>query len=296
VSFESYATTLFLVAVCATGAYLLFKSRIRAQTEVVGELFAESAEEEQALSVRIDGRQLDLSPEALAVGTLDREERRVFERRLRLYPLIGAIVGSGVKFMLFPSSAPASMAIALAILGFAVGYLVAQAARRAKVFAWERRCQFSLPITMERLVMGVQAGLDLLAALAVILKDEKENPTNDSVLELLEVVMKLTEAGLPFERALKEVAGKVQFTAIRHAFTHLAVAHREGGELVMPLKELSDATQSFYQETIEEEIARLPVKATLPLLCTFAGLIIFFITSPLIQVITMTAGVSAGLK
>jgi hypothetical protein len=64
----------------------------------------------------------------------------------------------------------------------------------------------------------------------------------------------------------------------------------------MPLKELSDATQSFYQETIEEEIARLPVKATLPLLCTFAGLIIFFITSPLIQVITMTAGVSAGLK
>jgi hypothetical protein len=54
--------------------------------------------------------------------------------------------------------------------------------------------------------------------------------------------------------------------------------------LVRPLKELSDATQTAYQEVVEEEIAKLPVKAVLPLILTFAGLIVCFLTVPFIQV------------
>jgi hypothetical protein len=99
----------------------------------------------------------------------------------------------------------------------------------------------------------------------------------------------LTEAGLGFEQSLREVSGIVNCSALRHAFIHLAVAQKEGGELVMPLKELSDATQLYYQESIEEDIAKLPVKATMPLVCTFAGLIICFITAPLLQVISLTS-------
>jgi hypothetical protein len=82
---------------------------------------------------------------------------------------------------------------------------------------------------------------------------------------------------------------QVECSALRHAFIHLAVAYSEGGELVMPLRELSDSTQLYYQESIEEEIAKMPVKVTLPLLCTFAGLIIFFLTTPLVQVLEMTS-------
>ena len=107
----------------------------------------------------------------------------------------------------------------------------------------------------------------------------------DPVSVLLGIVHRLAENGIGFEQSLGAVSGLIESSALRHAFIHLGVAHREGGELVMPLKELSDSTQLYFQETIESEIAKLPVKATMPLLCTFAGLIIIFVTTPLIQVI-----------
>jgi hypothetical protein len=55
----------------------------------------------------------------------------------------------------------------------------------------------------------------------------------------------------------------------------------------MPLRELSDATQLYYQETLEEEVAAMPVKATVPLVITFAGLIMIFVAMPLVQVMSM---------
>ena len=148
--------------------------------------------------------------------------------------------------------------------------------------------------------MAVQAGLDIMPAIkAIVDLEDRAVQTHeqtelvvsalDPVSRLLKMVYQLTEAGLGFEQSLREVAGLVDCSALRHAFVHLAVAQKEGGELVMPLKELSDATQLYYQESIEEDIAKLPVKATMPLVCTFAGLIICFITAPLLQVMSLTS-------
>ena len=43
---------------------------------------------------------------------------------------------------------------------------------------------------------------------------------------------------------------------------------------------------------IEEEIAKLPVKAVLPLILTFAGLIVCFLTVPFVQVGAIASKVS----
>jgi hypothetical protein len=75
---------------------------------------------------------------------------------------------------------------------------------------------------------------------------------------------------------------------VKHALIHVGLAHRQGGEIVRPLKELSDATQLAYQEVVEEQISRLPVKAVLPLVITFTGLIVCFLTVPLMQVSSLT--------
>jgi hypothetical protein len=141
--------------------------------------------------------------------------------------------------------------------------------------------------------MAVQSGLDILAALGAIIELESaamggDEKKFDPVTRLFMVVHRLAERGLTFGQALEEVAAGVECGALRHCFIHLAVAHEEGGELVMPLKELSDSTQLYYQETVDEQIAKLPVKATLPLLCTFGGLIISFITSPIMQLLKLT--------
>ncbi len=88
--------------------------------------------------------------------------------------------------------------------------------------------------------------------------------------------------------ALRLIASKTPCAALRHAFIHLALARAEGGELILPLRELSDSTQLHFQDAVEEEIAKMPVRATAPLVCVFAGLMVCFMTIPVLQVISVT--------
>ncbi|MCB0337330.1 MAG: type II secretion system F family protein, partial [Bdellovibrionales bacterium] len=153
-----------------------------------------------------------------------------------------------------------------------------------------------LPMVMERIVMAIQTGLDIIAGITTLVELQAKLPDTpmDPVTRLLELAMSLSKAGMRFDEALREVAQAVDSSALRHAFVHLAMAQQDGGELVMPLRELSDATQLYYQETVDEEVARMPIKATLPLVLTFAGLIICFITSPLMQIINLTKEMTPG--
>jgi pilus assembly protein TadC len=134
-------------------------------------------------------------------------------------------------------------------------------------------------MAMERIVMAVGAGLDILPALA-----EAGRDGTDPVSQGLGRIVALAEGGLPVEDAMRVVSEASPSPAVKHALIHLHLAHRQGGEVIRPLKELSDATQISYQELVDEEIAKLPVKAVLPLILTFAGLIICFLTIPLVQI------------
>ena len=157
---------------------------------------------------------------------------------------------------------------------------------------------FSLPLIMEKLVMGAESGLDIVSAVTRVVELEKETlqvtkkrvPRSDiePVTKLLDMVIRLSNSGMQFSQSLLNVANIIDNAALKHAFIHLALAQKEGGEIIMPLRELSDATQLQFQENVEEEIAKLPVKATLPLVLTFTGLIIFSITGPIIQILKVT--------
>ena len=173
-------------------------------------------------------------------------------------------------------------------------YVFCRFRARAREVRVTRQLEFHLPLLMERIVMAVESGLDIIPAVGVILELEQQertlrsSPSLNPVTVLLEKVYDLSQAGVPFEKALSETALRSNCGAVRHAFVHLGLAHREGGEVMGPLRELSDATQLYYQETIELEIAALPAKATLPLVLTFAGLIILFISTPLVQISSIT--------
>jgi len=173
---------------------------------------------------------------------------------------------------------PVAVVVA-ALLGALAGRLYKTRSRELAVKREIRKMEFYLPAVMERIVMAVSSGLDIVPALR-----EASRGGIDPVSGLLERIVKLSEAGTPVDAAFESVAMSASSVPVRHALTHLALAHRQGGEIVRPLKELSDATQTAYQESVEEMIAKLPVKAVLPLVLTFTGLIICFLTVPLMQV------------
>lgn len=170
-----------------------------------------------------------------------------------------------------------------AVIAFLVGALAGElfvrrvADRRNKRLL--RQMEFYLPSVMERVVMAVGSGMDIIPAL-----QEASRNGRDPVSGLLAQVVRLSECGAPVDSAFEQVSRTVPSVSVKHAFVHLGLAYRQGGEIIRPLKELSDATQLAYQESVEEVIAKLPVQAVLPLVLTFAGLIICFLTVPLMQV------------
>ena len=230
------------------------------------------------------------SDELASIGLYGRGERKRYSLWRRIIPPGAAAVAFGIALLVERNAA--GSAVPAALIALACGYLFERAHFRSRQSEYVRNLEFFLPVVMERLVMAVKSGLDVISGLKAIVElekpaDNRRDSEVDPVTRLLDLVCQLTEAGLGFEEALCCVAELVKCTALRHAFLHLAMAWREGGELVMPLSELSDSTQLYFQESVEEEIARLPVKATMPLLLTFTGLLICFITSPLIQVMSV---------
>jgi Flp pilus assembly protein TadB len=207
-----------------------------------------------------------------------------------LSALVAAFLGGIIAFT--AGTRRPDLLIVAALTGTCVAYLIRSRRAEHRRRRSDDQYDFYLPLVMERVVMAVQAGLDIIPALERIyrieLDEKRDHDRIDPVSRLLYDAVELTERGMTLEEALKEVSHSHPSVSLRHAFMHLALAHRDGGELLVPLRELSDATQNYYQEMIEERIAKLPVKATLPLLCAFAGLIICFLTSPLVQVLMMT--------
>ena len=216
-------------------------------------------------------------------------------------PLVSLLAGAlflAVELLVVRAPLPAP--ILFFVLGAALSYLFQRWRLSKRGGVDVREIEYFLPIVMERIVMAVEAGLDIGPALNAVVDLEvgseadageraKQLRLTDPVTRLLARVVELCNAGVPFEKALREVSTPFDCAALRHAFIHLGVAQREGGEVVLPLRELSDSTQLYFQETVEEEIAKMPVKATAPLVLTFAGLILCFMTTPLIQITSITA-------
>jgi len=222
-----------------------------------------------------------------SISPADRRDQKMFSWMQMAWSFGGAGAFAAGRYLI--SEVTVIGFVIAAMTGGLAGELWRQSRNRRKIVAVLRKQEFHLPLVMERIVMGVSAGLDVLPAIQAAADGE-----NDEVSILLRKVITACERGLAVESALREVALQGNSLAVKHALIHLGLTYREGGNLIEPLRELSDATQLNYQETVEEEISRLPVKAVAPLMCTFAGLLICFLTVPVLQVGSFTAKVAQG--
>jgi len=246
--------------------------------------------------VRLKGLDLTSKDELSKAGIYTTRARKLYEGKQKTFPICVDMV---VLALLIVCGIHQPMSLIIfSIMGMSFGYIIARYRLRNRISKYQRELEFNLPVVMERLVMAVQAGHHLLSALSAVIELERKQIRNgkvDSVTYLLEIVQRLTVAGLSFEKSTNLVSSVTEVPAVRHAFVHLGVAHAQGGDLIVPLKELSESTQLYYQESVEEQIAKLPVKATLPLLCTFAGMVLMFITPQILR-ITSIAGQVSGVK
>lgn len=281
------------------GLWQTISSTRRRARDVLGDL-KDSAENINNSFVNHDSKSgaansnLLFSDELGKAGLIDPLDRARFLLRQKLTPIICSLLFLATNFL--SAQITVHSIIMRALLGLALGYIIERVRLKKMTDNYTKEIEFYLPIVMERIVMGVQAGLDVIPTVQSVLQLQRNFAATqslqrvqlDPISRLLEIALAITERGLGFDQSLNDVAEMVECSALRHSFIHLALAYREGGEIILPLRELSDATQNYYQESIEEEIARMPVKATMPLIVTFAGLLIFFLTAPAMEMMNFT--------
>ena len=263
----------------------------RSASDVYQDLVDGEESEEGSVRKKNVGRdRVVLNDQLSKIGLFQPDERRRYLQRRRVMPIAGGLVGLAVT-VIAGTDDPVVVVVGVGAMA-GLFELAARKGAENRAAQLKRDLEFYLPLVMERLVMAVQAGHDVISGLRTVIELEerkrKETPaaarTREPVTELLSIGYRLAARGVRVEEAFRSVAMSVESPSFRHALIHLGLAHKEGGELIGPLRELSDSTQNYFQETVEEEIAKLPVRATVPLLLMFAGLIISFLVNPILAV------------
>jgi tight adherence protein B len=137
----------------------------------------------------------------------------------------------------------------------------------------KRRISRALPDTLDLMVVCVEAGLDLNAALQRV---EREMEVIEAELsEELAVANREIRAGMPRDLALSDLGARAGMDDVISLAATLAHAERVGASIACSLRVFADSMRKSRRERAERLVARATIKLIFPLLlCIFPALLI----------------------
>ena len=215
-------------------------------------------------------------------GMFWEKEQKNFDRMRLLLPLAGACVAAAICFYLAGHFKGALFGSLVGVLaGFtAPGFILD--------FRINRRhddIMFYLPLAIEQISIGVSSSLDIGPCVQRVVMMADERDTHNVVTELLRLVQQYVKSGISLEEALTEVGVRSGHTELKHTFLALGQVARHGGEVSKQLQELANAVASHRETDIEARIAKLELKATVPVGLAFCGFIVIAVSSIGIQLL-----------
>jgi type II secretory pathway component PulF len=165
------------------------------------------------------------------------------------------------------------------------GYLAALSVygvKKWRTMRREREALFSLPLTLESLILLVEAGVGLLPAIRLT-GESLKNP----VTALLCRLHRITDSGVPFSDALREVATHCDHPIQKHVLLHLHVASSEGGALASALRNLSDYAHLEWKLAIERRVRKLENTVVFPVFVGVLGLLLLSAAAPIVPLLEL---------
>ena len=156
------------------GLLSVYRTHVRSAIDVVGDLEEEDLEtllsENRRSERELGSGKFRINDDLGRLGLFETAERKAYLRSKRSIPIFSAaafVLGRSVLL------GPQPFGIALSgVMGFCLGYLYVQRREKNLKNRYIKEIEYFLPIVMERVVMAVQAGLDIIAALQAILELE----------------------------------------------------------------------------------------------------------------------------
>lgn len=167
--------------------------------------------------------------------------------------------------LIFSPTTPSSEVLMYALIGMAVGYFIPDAILKYLTSARALEIQKALPDLMDLLVVCVEAGLGLEAALTRVSRDIGR--TSPKLAEELFLTTLEIRAGSGRIDALKNMALRVNLEDLDGLIAMLVQSDKFGTSLADALRIHSENTRIRRAQRAEEYAAKIPVKILFPLVC-----------------------------
>ena len=153
------------MALGALGLYVSHRSKVRAASEVLLDLKASEYGDVRELGTRERKtlKKFSLEDPLTACGLFSEAERAKVRRAEWLIPIGVGLFTLLVRMVFSQGNIPGN--IVSVILAVALSYLYQRRRLETRKREFMKAIEFYLPVVMERLVMGAQAGLDILPAI-----------------------------------------------------------------------------------------------------------------------------------
>lgn len=200
-------------------------------------------------------------------------------------------------FMLYAGIRAVPMETASLLAGLlllaAAGYYLPNLYLRRRIFVRQREVFENLPDAIDLMMVCVEAGLGLDAAIARVAQEMRLK--SDLLADELHLVGLELRAGSTRERALRNLALRTGVEEVDGLVTMLVQADRFGTSIADSLRVHADMLRTRRRQRAEEAAAKIPVKLLFPLVfCIFPSLLLVLLGPAFIAIYRILLPTMAG--
>jgi tight adherence protein C len=206
---------------------------------------------------------------------------------MRIFFTVASAAGAFLFAVL--SRAPVSNMVLLIVIGAALGYLLPHFFLRRRGNKRTLTIQETLPDTLDLLVICVEAGMGVDAALVRVAREQGEQGLE--IGDELQLMSQEIQAGVPRREALSRLADRVGLEEIRGLVTFLTQTEELGGSIARSLRIYAATMRQKRSQKAEEAARKLVIKLIFPLiLCIMPALFLVVLGPPGINIIKVLGG------
>lgn len=188
------------------------------------------------------------------------------------------VIGIGTVAYVWANGMPIQNAIGIVMIGTGLGFLAPElwlsSARKKRADAIRR----GLPDTLDMLVISVEAGLGLDAALQRV--GDEMHQIHPVICEELQLVTIESQMGIPRSEALSNFADRSGLDEARSLIAIINQAERFGTSIARALRNQSDALRVKRRQAAEEKAQKTAVKLMAPLILFIFPAILVVLAGP----------------
>ncbi|PWE18589.1 hypothetical protein DDZ18_03015 [Marinicauda salina] len=227
----------------------------------------------------------------IEAGLYDRRAVDIFfSSRLILGVLFG--VGAASALFLLPTPLTGLYSLVAVLSATALGYYAPVLWLRLRISGRREAFRNGLPDALDMILVGVQAGLSLSAALRHVVDELSE--AHPVVAEQFQGVALEFQAGMSRTEALSRMADRMQVQEARTFATMISQSEQLGTSLADTLHVIAEEMRISRMLKAEKTAAELPVKMALPLVLLIFPCLFIVILSPVMIMIIETFRDLAG--